>query len=125
MIVNNRGHTRIRNIGDVPVQVEPKRGALGYNFLFNALFDCLQQVNVHLLEGETAAGKMVHLRSETNEKSANSGGCFQFGKSTDPASIRANRSSLNSLIDSLRIAFRIEKAVSGYRRHFLCGPIPI
>lgn len=67
MIVNS-GHTWIRNTGDVPAQVEPERGALGYNFLFNALFDCLHQVYVHLPEGETAARQVGHLRRETNEE---------------------------------------------------------
>ena len=79
MIVN-RGHTWIRNIGDVPTQMKPERGTLGHNLLFNALFDCLHKDAIHLLEGEAAAGKMGHLRGEVNEEVGKIGRMLPVGQ---------------------------------------------
>jgi len=67
LMIVNRGHTLIRGFGKDTIQVKPERRTLGDHFLFNARFDCIHDIDIHFVKGDTAARHARHLRNETNE----------------------------------------------------------
>jgi len=60
--------------------VEPERGPLGDDFLFNALFDFFRQAGIYLVEGDAAASHVRHLRGETNEEVGEFGRILPVGQ---------------------------------------------